>query len=325
MTHRFCYFIFITFLLTACGGKKDDSVTIAVENDDSIAMAVDTAHALAEAPVARPVDKSGLDSLASAETTRAFMENSPHTDKYMSGVIPKVMEQNLDYARRLLRSPFDHFLIVDKQTMRVYLFDKYGHEVKSYMMACSRNFGTKHKRRDNRTPEGFFTAEGIYDSTNWLYTNDDGYTSPAKGVYGPRFIRLKTPVTAQVGIHGTNSPRSPGHRVSHGCIRLTNENILDLVKYARRGMAIIVNPSDRDMRVNKDEGYNVVQLKLYFSPAKSEEEEKTTDKTPARKDTTTVSETRADSTVIEAVQPASKETPDTSAKEKAKADTAAVK
>lgn len=324
MTHKFCILLIIILCLTSCSGKKDDSVTISVsDDDDSVAMAVDTAHALAEAPVAPPVDKSGLDSLASLETTRAFMENSPHADKYQSGVIPRIMEQSLDYARRLLRSPYDHFIIVDKQTMRVYLFDKYGHEVKNYLMACSRNYGTKHKRRDNRTPEGFFSAQGIYNSKDWLYTNDDGYTSPAKGVYGPRFIRLKTPVTAQVGIHGTNSPRSPGRRVSHGCIRLTNENILDLVKYARTGMPIIVNPSDRDMKVNESEGCDVVQLKLYFTPSETDTEKKDDKKKEDRKETSEVTETKADTAVVESA--GTDDVTEKPAEEKEKADTTAVK
>lgn len=326
MIHKFCYLLFITLMLTSCGGKKDDSVTIsvdsAVENDDSVTMAMDTARAIAEAPAPAPVNRSGLDSLASAETTRAFMEESAHAEKYRSGVIPAIMEQNLDYARRLLRSPFDHFLIVDKQTMRVYLFDKYGHEIKSYLMACSRNYGTKHKRRDNRTPEGFFSVHGIYDSTDWLYTNDDGYTSPAKGVYGPRFIRLKTPVTMQVGIHGTNAPRSPGRRASHGCIRLTNENILDLVKYAHKGMAVIVNPSDRDRKVNESEGYDVTQLKLYFTPSGTEEEKKSETKTD-KKETDKASEVKSDSVASDSARTVDENVTEKPANEE-KTDTAAI-
>lgn len=324
MTHKFCNLLFITLLLTSCGSKNNDSVTVSAD-DDSVAMAMDTAKAIAEEPAAKPVNKSGLDSLASLETTRAFMEKSPNAEKYLSGVIPVIMEQNLDYARRLLRSPYEHFLIVDKQTMHIYLFDKYGHEVKNYLMACSRNYGTKHKRRDNRTPEGFFSAEGIYNSTDWLYTNDDGYTSPARGQFGPRFIRLKTPVTTQVGIHGTSSPRSPGHRVSHGCIRLTNENILDLVKYARTGMPIIVNPSDRDRKVNESEGYNVTQLNLYFTkngPAIKDEEKKD-EKKETKKDSTSTSKAKTDSIAVEAAP--TEEVKEEPAPEKAKADTTAVK
>ena len=42
------------------------------------------------------------------------------------------------------------------------------------------NFGTKHEKGDSRTPEGLFSVEGIYDSTDWLFTDDDGVTSKKK-------------------------------------------------------------------------------------------------------------------------------------------------
>lgn len=269
----------ITSILTACSGKStsaDNAVTIEA---DTVVMAMDTATAIEpiEEPVKPTPEEPALDSLASAETAVDFMRNSGHWEEYEQGIIPSILEQNLDYGRRLLRNRHKHFIIVDKESMHVILYDKYGREEKSYLMACSRYYGTKHKRRDNRTPEGFFSASGIYNSTDWLYTNDDGYTSPAKGQFGPRFVRLKTPVTAQVGIHGTSSPNSPGKRVSHGCIRLRNENILELVKYVSVGMPIIVNPSERDQKVNRDEGYDVVKLNIGKEPYVKEKPKKEED------------------------------------------------
>jgi len=144
------------------------------------------------------------------------MRTSPDWSKYQQGILPKMASDCLEYADRLLNNTHDYFIVVDKASMNVLLYDKYGREVKVYRTACSRNYGTKHKKADNRTPEGFFVAQGIYDSTDWLYTNDYGVTSPARGQFGPRFIRLKTTVTSQVGIHGTASPGSLGRRVSHG-------------------------------------------------------------------------------------------------------------
>ncbi len=41
-------------------------------------------------------------------------------------------------------------------------------------------------------------------------------------------------------IHGTNDPRSVGHAVSSGCIRLTNEDITDLYDRARLGARVTV-------------------------------------------------------------------------------------
>lgn len=192
-----------------------------------------------------------------AETARRFMEQSDHHSQYASGIIPLILEDAPEYAANLLNSPFDYFIIVDKSSMNVLLFDRYGHEVEAYKMACAKNYGTKHARRDSRTPEGYFTIAGIFDSTDWLFTDDDGNTSEVKGQFGPRFIRLKTPVSSQIGIHGTCAPWSLGGRRSHGCIRLANENILKLVEYAKKGMPVIVNPGPKDVRVNESEGYHI--------------------------------------------------------------------
>lgn len=95
-----------------------------------------------------------------------------------------------------------------------------------------------------------------------IYTNDDGYTSPLRGQFGPRFIRLKTPVTTQVGIHGTCAPWSLGRRASHGCIRIHNENILKLVEYAKPGMPVIVNPGKYDQQINEEEGYTIPSINI---------------------------------------------------------------
>jgi lipoprotein-anchoring transpeptidase ErfK/SrfK len=43
-------------------------------------------------------------------------------------------------------------------------------------------------------------------------------------------------------IHGTNDPSTIGHRVSSGCIRLTNEDVSDLYRRVRPGGKVIVLP-----------------------------------------------------------------------------------
>jgi len=45
---------------------------------------------------------------------------------------------------------------------------------------------------------------------------------------------------ANYGIHGTNDPRSVGRVISHGCIRIYNNDILDLYRRARVGTEVIV-------------------------------------------------------------------------------------
>lgn len=191
-----------------------------------------------------------------------YMNSSPDHDKYASGILHRMAQDSPEYTKKIINTGYDRFIIVDKQAMELGVFDRFGREQFRCGIACAKNFGTKVKKGDSRTVEGFFSAQGIYDSTNWKYTNDRGYTSPARGVYGPRFIRVKNPTTNAIGIHGTSSPGSIGHRVSHGCIRVQNQNILEIVKLAEVGMPIIISPSDRDMAVNEKEGRYIAQVTI---------------------------------------------------------------
>ncbi len=185
------------------------------------------------------------------------MASSADSAAYARGILPQMARDVPEYAGCLLANEEEGFLIVDKATMKLYRYDRYGVEQERVGVAVAKPYGSKHKRRDNRTPEGYFTIEGIYNSTDWLYTDDDGNTSDVKGQFGPRFMRLRTPVSSQIGIHGTVAPWSIGGRRSHGCIRMTNENILRFAEICRPGWPVIVSPGPKDMAVNEEEGYDI--------------------------------------------------------------------
>lgn len=232
-------------LLSACG-NRDRVESDTTENIPGLTVSSDTVPEEPPRPEIHGKDEA-----------MALMSEPDDSAMYNSGILPRMLEEVPEYAIKLLNNTHDGFIIADKYTMRVILYDKYGCVRKEYKMACSKNYGTKHKKRDNRTPEGFFSIEGIYDSMEWLFTDDDGVTSDVKGQFGPRFIRLKIPVTSQIGIHGTCAPWSLGGRRSHGCIRIANENILELAELVEPGMPVIVSPGRRDMAVNEEEGYDI--------------------------------------------------------------------
>ncbi len=232
-----------------------------VEVEDNLIP--DTATSLIEA---EPIDSVKPYNFKTTDEALEYMKKSIHADKYSEGILPQMADDCLPYATKLLNSPYQRFIVVDKHRMRVILFDKYGREEKSYRMACAKNYGSKHQKADSRTPEGFFSAQGVYDSTDWLFTDDNGKTSKIKGQFGPRFIRLKTPITSQIGIHGTCAPWSIGARCSHGCIRIKNEQILELIEYVEVGMPIIVSPSLKDTKVNMAEGYDIPWISTNGKP-----------------------------------------------------------
>lgn len=250
--------ILTMFVIAGCGSGNSSTQNDSIDENQTQQNGTFETESIAGLPQqndsVKPSKQYTTYTFASAEDAVEFMQRSSDWEKYQEGILPQVAHEELKYATKLLNSPYNNFIVVDKDKMKVILFDKYGRLKKQYPMAGPKNFGTKHTKGDSRTPEGYFSAEGVYNSTDWEFTDDDGVKHPGK-CFGPRFIRVKNPITTQVGIHGTSSPSSIGKRTSHGCIRLTDQNILDLVKYVERGMPIIILPSSRDRAVNESEGY----------------------------------------------------------------------
>lgn len=239
-------YIFEMLLVAAfmsCSGKDVASP----EEDTTVPFVADTV--MPDTVVVQPKP-----TYATTYEQLSHMRSSGHWDKYSSGILPQMASEVPKYCRQILESEGKRFIVVDKGRMRLFLYDPYGNIMKSYGIACAKNYGSRHKAWDSRTTEGCFNVVRVENSTEWLFTDENGHQSQTKGQYGPRFIRLSTPA---IGIHGTSNPASIGKRVSHGCIRVTNENILDLVQYVEPGMTVIVSPGPRDMAVNESEGYHI--------------------------------------------------------------------
>ncbi|MDE7347382.1 MAG: L,D-transpeptidase [Muribaculaceae bacterium] len=189
-----------------------------------------------------------------------FMMESDNSEEYARGILPQMANEELSYVENLINNEHDGFIVVDKSRMMVIKFNKFGVEEESFGMACAKNYGTKHKTGDSRTPEGFFTVKQIQNSTDWHYVDDNGNVSEKTGEFGPRFIRLNIPGITCIGIHGTAAPWSIGGRRSHGCIRLTNENIMKMVEMVEPGMPVIITPGKKDIAVNESEGYYIPSI-----------------------------------------------------------------
>lgn len=266
--------VVICMLVLSCGGTSNErdvqssndslddvgNAVLTINSDtasteDIEAVIPDTAKTIDENTKTKRYDNN---SFSSADDAIEHMKNSGSWDEYSQGILPQMAGESLTYTEKLLNSPYQRFIVVDKERMLVILYDKYGRVEKEYKMACAKNYGTKQGEWDSRTPEGFFTAQGVYDSTDWLFKDKDGKVSQKRGQYGPRFIRLKN--GKGVGIHGTSSPGALGRRVSHGCIRIHNDNILELVEYVEKGMPIIVSPGKRDVKANKKAGIEVDKI-----------------------------------------------------------------
>ena len=133
------------------------------------------------------------------------------------------------------------FIVISKADMSLALVDSLGKVKVSYPIACSKYYGNKERRGDNKTPEGSFKINELLYSAHIPHDFRDG-KGPVKGAYGPWFLRLSVPGFNDIGIHGTHLPESIGTRATEGCIRLRNEDILDLKSRVRLGTPVIILP-----------------------------------------------------------------------------------
>lgn len=150
------------------------------------------------------------------------------------------------FDRQLKQIDNASFVLVDKQTMRLHVYNYKGKELMSCPVTTGKNYGNKLAVGDFKTPEGLFLVEDIQDASKWEHDFGDGL-GPVSGSYGPWFIRLNTPGHKGIGIHGTHKPEALGTRDSEGCIRLENKNIEQLKALVHPGTVVIVIPGQGDI------------------------------------------------------------------------------
>ncbi len=81
------------------------------------------------------------------------------------------------------------------------------------------------------------------------------------GPFGVRWMRLSVP-WGGYGIHGTNNPSSIGKAVSHGCIRMYNEDVIEVYDRTPLGTPVTIVGSaytGRNMKLG-DSGSDVAQV-----------------------------------------------------------------
>jgi len=59
------------------------------------------------------------------------------------------------------------------------------------------------------------------------------------GPFGARWMRLSVP-SGGYGIHGTNNPKSIGKAVSHGCVRMYNNDVIEIYPLTPLGTPVTI-------------------------------------------------------------------------------------
>ena len=139
------------------------------------------------------------------------------------------------------------FILISKPEYRLYVCEVVdGDTLKRvhYPVCVGKNNGQKQKKGDMKTPEctaeNPFTITEIVDASDWSHDFGDGRGSILS--YGHWFMRLKTPGHTGIGIHGsTNNESSVPGRGSEGCIRLRDDDLIQLKEnYAFVGMRVVI-------------------------------------------------------------------------------------
>ena len=146
-------------------------------------------------------------------------------------------------------NPKNCFIVISKPEYRLYVCEVVGADTlkRAHFPVCvGKAKGQKQKKGDMKTPEctveNPFTITEIVDASNWHHDFGDGRGSILS--YGHWFMRLKTPGHSGIGIHGsTNNESSVPGRGSEGCIRLRDDDLIQLKeKYAFVGMHVVILP-----------------------------------------------------------------------------------
>lgn len=143
------------------------------------------------------------------------------------------------------------FILISKPEYRLYVCEVVdGDTIKRvhYPVCVGKAKGQKQKKGDMKTPEctfeNPFSITEIVDASKWTHDFGDGRGSILS--YGNWFMRLKTPGHSGIGIHGsTNNESSVPGRGSEGCIRLRDDDLIQLKeKYAFVGMRVVILPDE---------------------------------------------------------------------------------
>ena len=149
-------------------------------------------------------------------------------------------------AKTGLLLPFSTILPIDAQPgitinlaeFRLYLIWQHGDRLRVRVYPIGLG------REGWNTPEGDFQVKLIVEQPIWVRPESMRDEDPElPNVIGPgpsnplgsHWIELSAD---SYGIHGTNRPYGIGRRVSHGCIRLYPDDIIDLAKRVKRGTPV---------------------------------------------------------------------------------------
>ncbi len=120
------------------------------------------------------------------------------------------------------------FSVLVNKTDNILKLKKDGEVYKTYDVATG---------KDNRTPEGKFTITEKLIEPPWTRPQDGKLILPDSDEYelGKRWMAFDKP---GYGIHGTNDESTIGQHVTQGCVRMKNDDVIELYDIIPRGTKV---------------------------------------------------------------------------------------
>jgi len=187
--------------------------------------------------------KAELDKLAYASVVEMLSEKFHMSQSYLrklnkgknfnrAGTTIKVVAPGPKVTKKV------HYIVADKGRKQLRTYDRNGKLVTAYPATIGSSA--------TPSPSGSHSVERIAVNPEYTYNpkknfqqgdNDKILRIPPgpNGPVGSVWIALSKPT---YGIHGTPNPSTIGKTSSHGCIRLTNWDALELVKLVSKGVTV---------------------------------------------------------------------------------------
>lgn len=125
-------------------------------------------------------------------------------------------------------------LVVDLSDRAVYLYKQQQVQT-SYPIAIGKDGW--------ETPKGTFQVEAKRVNPTWVHpiTRTATPAGPDNPL-GSRWIGFWSDATTEIGFHGTNQEELIGLAVSHGCLRMRNQDVEALYEQVKLGTPVVVRP-----------------------------------------------------------------------------------
>jgi lipoprotein-anchoring transpeptidase ErfK/SrfK len=125
-------------------------------------------------------------------------------------------------------------LVVDLSDRQVYLYRQSRLQA-SYPLAIGQSGW--------ETPTGSFQIQAMEPDPEWVHpiTGEVIPAGPGNPL-GKRWIGFWTDGQMEIGFHGTDQEELIGEAVSHGCLRMRNDDVVALYQQVSVGTPVIVQP-----------------------------------------------------------------------------------